>query len=54
MGIVAKQSTWNTIQFFTPDHIDAKIEKVEDWIEVYLIKWPYVIVKKSRGFVKKK
>lgn len=39
---------------FTPPAVDVKLEKAEKWIKVYMIKYPYNILKFLKGkFVKK-
>lgn len=42
------------IAMFTPDSIDVKLQKAEDWITKYIIKLSITILNKIKGYVKKK
>ena len=44
----------NFIELFTPPEVDKKLDKIEKWIEDYLIRYPYLVIQKLRGVVKKK
>lgn len=44
----------NFVKIFTPEKTDEKIDKIEKWVENYLIRYPYIVIKKLRGIVKKK